>query len=111
MFEGVWSFCEIGAERFKAWIKHKKDKAVKIMIKTEILLWKTMDGNSRETVKGLGLGLRLGFIYFILNSHTLIRDVWHTPDFTSTEKYEEAKSDEHPPNDQKHPHGSNPTTT
>ena len=28
--------------------------------------------------------------------------MWRAPDFTWMEKYEEAKADEHPPNDQKH---------
>ena len=46
----------------------KNDKAVKIMIKTQVLLWKTIEGNR-------GLGLELSFFYFILNPAPLTHDV------------------------------------
>ena len=35
----------------KPWISRKNDKTVKIMIKTQILLWKTMKGNRRLRVR------------------------------------------------------------
>ena len=54
------------------WISHKKDKAVKIMIKTQTLFWQTIEGNSRSR---LGLRLGLGFFWFISNSHPLTHDV------------------------------------
>ena len=43
----------------KPWISRKNEKAIKIMIQTQILLWKTI-------IEGYVLGLGLGF-FFVLN--------------------------------------------
>ena len=43
----------ISSYRNKPWISRKNDKAVKVMIKAQILLWRTIEGNRslRVTVK------------------------------------------------------------
>ena len=59
------------------------------MIKTQILLRKTIEGNRRL---GLGLGLGLVFFCFILNSVPLTRNTLQT--LPGRQKYEEEMSDE-----------------
>ena len=52
----------------KPWVSRKRDKAVKIIIKTRILLWKTIKGNGTLKVR---VRVRVKFLfYFILNSHS-----------------------------------------
>ena len=79
--------------KVKPWISRKNDKAAKIMIKTQILLWKTIEGNW-----GLDLGLRLGiaFFYYILNSQ--FTDPWCNilQTLLGRKRYAKAMSDEHP---------------
>ena len=59
------------------------------MIKTQILLWKT--------IEGYGLGLGLGLFYFILNSTPLTHDVYNMlQTLLGQKKYKEEMSDEQP---------------
>ena len=59
------------------------------MIKTQILLWKTIEGYE--------LGLGLGLFYFILNSTPLTHDVYNMlQTLLGQKKYKEEMSDEQP---------------
>ena len=74
----------------------KNDKAVKIMIKTQILSWKTIEGNSNRRVR-----VRVSVRFPLFYSELTPTDPWCNfnfmlCDFTWREKYEEAMSDEHP---------------
>ena len=64
------------------------------MIKTQILLWKTIEGNSNRKLR---VRVRVRFLLFY--SELTPTDPWCNMlrDSTWTEKYEEAMSDEHPP--------------
>ena len=70
-----------------------KNKAVKIMIKTQILLWKTIDGNRRLRVKVM---VRVRFLLFY--SELSPTDPWCNmlQNLLGRKKYEEAMSGEHP---------------
>ena len=61
------------------------------MIKTQILLWKTTEGNRR-----LRVTVRLDFFYFILNSPPMTRDATCSITLLEQKKYEEAMSGQHP---------------
>ena len=61
------------------------------MIKTQILIWKTIKGSRR-----LRVGVRLGLFYFILNSPPLTRDVTCSRLYLDDKKYEEQMSVEEP---------------
>ena len=54
----------------KLWASRKNDKAIKIIIKTQILWWKTLEGKRRLTVR-----VRVKFFYSILNLSRLTHDV------------------------------------
>ena len=54
----------------KLWASRKDDKAIKIIIKTQILWWKTMEGKRRLRVR-----VRVKFFYSILNLPRLTHDV------------------------------------
>ena len=64
------------------------------MIKTQVLLWKTIEGNRRLRVR---VRVR-GFFYFILNSPPLTYDVTCSVTLLGWKEYQKAMSDEHPPN-------------
>ena len=79
--------------KVKPWISRKIDKAAKIIIKTQILLWKTIEGNWGLD---LGLGWGIAFFYYILNSQST--DPWCNilQTLLKRKKYAKAMSDEHP---------------
>ena len=45
------------------WISRKNDKAMKIMIKAQVLLWKTTEGNRNLSIS-VRVGVRLLLILF-----------------------------------------------
>ena len=67
----------------KSWISRKNDKAVKIMKKTQILLWKAIEGNSNRRLR---VRVRVRFLLFY--SELAPTDPWCNMlcDFTWTEK-------------------------
>ena len=73
----------------------KNDKAVKIMKKTQILLWKTIECNSSRRLR---VRDRVRFLLFYSELAPLTTDPWCNMlrDFTWRKKYEEAMSDKHP---------------
>ena len=74
----------------RQWISHKNDEVVKFMIKTQILLWKAVEGSGR---------LRVKFRFILFYSEFAPADLWCNmlQTLLGWKKYEEAMSDEHPP--------------
>ena len=77
----------------KSWVNRKKDKAVKIMVKTKVLLWKTIESNGTLRVR-----VRVKFLLFYSELAPLTRDVTWFVTLLSRKIFEEAMSDEHPHN-------------
>ena len=77
----------------KLWISSKNDKAVKIMKKTQILLWKAIEGNSNRRLR---FRVRVRFLLFYSELAPLTRGVTCSVTLLGWEKYEEAMSDEPP---------------
>ena len=61
------------------------------MIKTQILLWKKIEGNRRFRVR-----VKIKFFLFYSELYQLIRDVTCPKLYLDAKKFEDATSDEHP---------------
>ena len=72
------------------------------MVKTQILLWKTIEGNSYARLR---VRVRVRFLLF--DYELTPTDPWCNMhrNFTWTEKYDEAMSDKHPPAKENLVHG------
>ena len=77
--------------RNKPWIGRKNDKAVKVMIKTQILLWKTIEGNRKPRV-------RVRAMVLLFYCELAPTDPWCNmlQTLLGRNKCEKAMSDEHP---------------
>ena len=58
-WQQTYSLTDITSSKNMLWISRKNDKAIKIMIKTQILLWKTTEGNRKLRVR-----VRVRFLLF-----------------------------------------------
>ena len=92
LFNVAYSLTDITSSyKGKPWLSRKNDKAVKIMIKTHILLWKTIEGNRRLRVR-----VRVRFLSFY--SELAPTDPWCNmlQTLLGQKLHEEVMSDEHP---------------